>query len=49
MLLDIDQNQEVEEIEEEEETEEENGVKRIVRRIYDKATGTVKKIVKRIG
>ena len=46
MLLDVDQNQV---IEEEEEEEEENGVKRIVRRIYDKATGTVKKIVKRIG
>ena len=45
MLLDVDQNQEIEE----EEEEEENGVKRIVRRIYDKATGTVKKIVKRIG
>ncbi|CAG5110601.1 Oidioi.mRNA.OKI2018_I69.chr2.g4985.t1.cds [Oikopleura dioica] len=49
MLLDVQEIQEIEKIEEDEGEEEENEVKRIVRRIYDKATGTVKKIVKRIG
>jgi hypothetical protein len=51
MLFDepADKEDEEKEEEEEEEEEEDNGNTRIVRKIWDSATGAFRKIVKKIG